>query len=132
MSKWVFVFAVISVSATAQSVNLPVGTEALQSVAGGVQSVSPLCPEGSVCKTNGSAVQLLVQGSGCMDELLEPVVTVIDSENVAVHMQLALNEKSKAALCEAAPLYLPTLDIHYVYPPFRIHFVGTQQVVQVR
>lgn len=132
MYKWISVLALISMSAAAQVVSLPEGTEALQSVGGGVQSRSPLCPEGAVCKTDGTAVTLLVNGAGCLDELLEPTVKVIDSENVAVHMQLALNNKSKAALCESAPLYLPTLNIQNVYPPFRIHFVGTQQVVEVR
>ena len=132
MYKWMSVFAFVSMAAHAQAVNLPEGTEALQSVAGGVVSTSALCPEGTVCVTNGTIMNLVVNGAGCLDDLLDPTVTVIDSQNVAVHMQLAINAKSKVARCTSRPMYMPTLNVINMYRPFRIHFVGTNQVVEVR
>lgn len=111
------------------SADLPPGTYALADVAGQVASAEPLCPEGMTCVTNGTILNMTYTG-GCLDSLVQPVYTVV-GQDVFVHAQVALNENSKRVRCAALPIFTDTMQLIMKFPPFKIHFMGTNEVLIV-
>lgn len=113
---------------------LPQGTIGLASSAGGVVKVEPLCPNipDIKCIANGTVVTLRFVG-GCLDNLLPLTYeTSADGREVFVHALMALNEKSRVAMCSALPVYEAQLTLINQYPPFKIRFMGTNQSIEMK
>ncbi|MGE4131585.1 MAG: hypothetical protein AB7F86_08085 [Bdellovibrionales bacterium] len=111
---------------------VPKGTQYLTDVSATVQSTSELCPQDVVCIANGTIVNMHVDGIGCVDPLMPVTYQVIDEHNVAVHLQIAQNERSTRVFCKKIPEFQPKLQLINYYKPFNIHFLGTGQVVEVK
>lgn len=129
----IMMFAVFSMAAlaTPQSTGLPDGTVGLAAAKGRVVARRPLCPEGVQCVTNGTIVTLEFTG-GCLDNLLPlTYATSTDRTEVFVHALLAVNKDSLVAFCSSLPVYKAEVSLINQYPPFKIHFMGTSETVNV-
>src|SRR5437868_6316704 len=98
------VFAAINAEARSirldDTTTLPEGAVSITSVAGKVESTSPLCPVGAECFVGGTVLNLSFTG-GCVDQLL-PIAYVVNGNEVYVHAQIVHNENATRVFCLVA------------------------------
>lgn len=107
------------------------GSKSIVSVAGQVTSLEPLCPTGMVCVAGGTIVNLRFDVGGCVDQML-PISYVQLRDEVIVHAQVVRNEGSLHTMCNRMPVSHQRLQLVNTYPPFRIRFMGTTEIIDVK
>lgn len=92
---------------------------------------SPLCPEGVTCFTDGTIVDMVFTANGCLDKVIEPAYEVI-GQDVFVHAQVNSPKQNRAVKCIAMPILTQRLQLLMLFPPFKLHFLGTNQTIEVK
>lgn len=123
----VLAFASLNVFATESDVAL--GT--VRSVAPFSIKTAPLCPDGVTCFTNGTIVSMVFTPAGCLDRALQPVYELV-GQDVYVHAQVNSPEDNKRVRCVTMPIVTEQLQLIMLFPPFKLHFLGTNQTIEVK
>lgn len=136
MKKLVIAFvALLSLSALAsEGVQIPEGAQYISYTSGDLVSAKPLCPKGAMCIVNGTKIELAINLGGCVD-LVGPVSYKIsqqkDETQVFVAATRMATKASMVVKC-AKPATSPlTLTLVNVYGNIKIHFIGTDEVIDV-
>lgn len=123
----VFAFASLSVFAAESKVALGV----VRSAAPNSIKTAPLCPDGVTCFTNGTIVNMVFTPAGCLDNALQPVYEQV-GQDVYVHAQVNSPDDNKRVRCVAMPIVTEQLQLIMLFPPFKLHFLGTNQTIEVK
>lgn len=113
------------------SLAIPLKDVGLESIAGKVIGVEPLCPKGQTCAVNGIRLSLVFAGS-CKGRTIDPVYEAYDGQ-VIIHAQRALEKGlMNSSLCfSAAPGAGYFLNLVDIYPPITVRFLGTKESIQI-
>ena len=122
-------FAFVSINAFASD-QLPENGGTISSVSATGYSTDALCPRGVTCITNGTILSLAFTGHGCLDQMFEPVY-VVNGNDIYVHAQIVSPKENGAVRCMAIPVFQKQLQLIMKFPPFRVHFLGTNQTLTV-
>lgn len=123
----VLIATLISTSVFAQQI--PADVEKVDFIAGEVVSVTPLCPAGARCITDGTSLRLRFT-MGCLDQFGQYDYR-ITGDGIIVGMIGMVSAKSKAVRCIRANTKDVTLTLVNSFPPFEVQFMGQNRSVQV-
>lgn len=113
------------------AVEAEVATGVVRSVAPASIKTAPLCPDGVTCFTNGTIVTMVFTPAGCLDRALQPVYEQV-GQDVYVHAQVNSPEDNKRVRCAVMPVVTEQLQLIMLFPPFKLHFLGTNQTIEVK
>lgn len=120
--------ALFAPTASARADNLPDDALSVTHIAGTISGVSALCPEGVVCITGGTTINLLFNLGGCVDELLPLTYKTVDINGVRNVFIDAINVQTAGSLvtrCNRAPTENTQISLINYYGRFKLHFLGT-------
>jgi hypothetical protein len=123
------ILTLVTLSSSLVFAQIPADVEKVGFIAGEVVSVSPLCPPGARCITDGTSLKIRFT-MGCLDQFGEYDYRRTE-DGIVVGMIGMSSAKSKVVRCVRANTKDVTLTLVNAFPPFEVQFMGQNNSVQV-